>query len=47
MIASNRGYGNNTLINNNGAGSLGEDGRFIEQRPQVNGRLRPLQPNVE
>jgi hypothetical protein len=41
------GYGNNTLINNNGAGSLGTDGHFIPQRPQVNGRLEALQPNVE
>jgi hypothetical protein len=41
------GYGNNTLINNNGAGRLGTDGHFIPQRPQVNGRLEALQPNVE
>jgi len=41
------GYGNNTLVNNNGAGALSEEGNFIEQRPQVNGRLRSLQPNVE
>ena len=41
------GYGNNTLINNNGAGRLGADGHFIPQRPQVNGRLEALQPNVE
>jgi hypothetical protein len=41
------GYGNNTLIGNNGSGSLSAQGRFIEQRPQTNGRLRPLQPNVE
>jgi hypothetical protein len=41
------GYGNNTLINNNGSGRLGTDGHFIPQRPQVNGRLEALQPNVE
>ena len=41
------GYGNNTLINNNGAGRLGTDGHFIPQRPQVNGRIEALQPNVE
>ena len=41
------GYGNNTLVDNNGAEALSSDGRFIEQRPQTNGRLRPLQPNVE
>jgi hypothetical protein len=41
------GYGNNTLINNNGAGRLGSDGHFIPQRPQVNGRLEALQPNVQ
>jgi Periplasmic copper-binding protein (NosD) len=41
------GYGNNTLVNNNGAGGLGTDGQFIPQRPQVNGRLLALQPNVE
>jgi len=32
------GYGNNTLINNNGAGHLSAEGHFIAQRPQVNGR---------
>jgi hypothetical protein len=41
------GYGNNTLVNNNGAGGLGTDGQFIPQRPQTNGRLVSLQPNVE
>jgi hypothetical protein len=41
------GYGNNTLVNNNGAGSLSGDGRFMPQRPQVNGRLVALQPNAE
>jgi hypothetical protein len=41
------GYGNNTLINNNGSGRLGPDGRFIAQTPQVNGRIEALQPNVE
>jgi hypothetical protein len=41
------GYGNNTLVNNNGSGSLSTEGHFIEQRPQTNGRLRALQPNVE
>jgi hypothetical protein len=41
------GYGNNTLINNNGSGQIGADGQFVQQSPQVNGRILPLQPNVE
>jgi len=41
------GYGNNTLINNNGSGRLDPNGRFIAQTPQVNGRIEALQPNVE
>jgi hypothetical protein len=41
------GYGNNTLVNNNGSGRLGADGGFVVQSPQVNGRIETLQPNVE
>ena len=41
------GYGNNTLVNNNGSGRLGADGGFVPQSPQTNGRIVALQPNVE
>ena len=41
------GYGNNTLVDNNGSGHLSADGQFIPQNPQVYGRILALQPNVE
>jgi hypothetical protein len=41
------GYGNNTLVRNNGSGHLSESGHMVPQSPQVNGWIETLQPNVQ